>query len=432
MPLARGVDILEQMCAALARAHDLGVVHRDLKSDNILLTHARRPERLRQDPRLRPRAPRAWTRASPRRARSSGRPSTCRPSRRAAKRRRRRATSTRSACSSSRCSPGSSPSGANDRETLLEMQRTAAAAAPALDQAGRAARGRGHRRQAAREGPAQALPGRPPPPRGAEGAPAQPAQHAVGGRGAGDERRRRRRRRRRSRAGVIEWASRAALFSRMVVARLPDGQRAAGGAERARRRRGIWRRGRRGSRARSRATRASSRRSSGAGARSARRSGARSRSWRTRSRARCASCRPSRQEVARLREELTAGREARPPQARQPADAAAQPAAHAARRSSSGRARRRRSSRRSASSSASTRTEGGREGRAGARPAPADRGAPQPARPLRRGARGGPAQGREKVARAHARGARLREGVQRGVEPPARTTCAASPSAATS
>jgi serine/threonine protein kinase len=38
MPLARSVDILEQMCAALARAHDLGVVHRDLKSDNILLT----------------------------------------------------------------------------------------------------------------------------------------------------------------------------------------------------------------------------------------------------------------------------------------------------------------------------------------------------------------------------------------------------------
>ena len=37
-PLSRGVDILEQMCAALARAHDLGVVHRDLKSDNILLT----------------------------------------------------------------------------------------------------------------------------------------------------------------------------------------------------------------------------------------------------------------------------------------------------------------------------------------------------------------------------------------------------------
>ncbi|MEM9068110.1 MAG: protein kinase [Myxococcota bacterium] len=41
MPIARAVDILEQMCAALARAHDLGVVHRDLKSDNIMLTDRR-------------------------------------------------------------------------------------------------------------------------------------------------------------------------------------------------------------------------------------------------------------------------------------------------------------------------------------------------------------------------------------------------------
>lgn len=38
MNMVRSVDILEQMCAALGRAHDLGVVHRDLKSDNILLT----------------------------------------------------------------------------------------------------------------------------------------------------------------------------------------------------------------------------------------------------------------------------------------------------------------------------------------------------------------------------------------------------------
>ena len=38
MPISRAVDILEQMTAALARAHDLGVVHRDLKSDNIMIT----------------------------------------------------------------------------------------------------------------------------------------------------------------------------------------------------------------------------------------------------------------------------------------------------------------------------------------------------------------------------------------------------------
>lgn len=37
--VARAIDILEQMAAALGRAHDLGVVHRDLKSDNILLTN---------------------------------------------------------------------------------------------------------------------------------------------------------------------------------------------------------------------------------------------------------------------------------------------------------------------------------------------------------------------------------------------------------
>ncbi|MBN1655409.1 MAG: protein kinase [Deltaproteobacteria bacterium] len=38
LAITRAVDILEQMCAALTRAHDLGVIHRDLKSDNIMLT----------------------------------------------------------------------------------------------------------------------------------------------------------------------------------------------------------------------------------------------------------------------------------------------------------------------------------------------------------------------------------------------------------
>src|SRR5262249_15645928 len=38
MPIPRAVDILEQMSAALTRAHGVGVIHRDLKSDNIMLT----------------------------------------------------------------------------------------------------------------------------------------------------------------------------------------------------------------------------------------------------------------------------------------------------------------------------------------------------------------------------------------------------------
>jgi serine/threonine protein kinase len=37
MDLAMSADILEQVVAALARAHDLGVVHRDMKPDNIYL-----------------------------------------------------------------------------------------------------------------------------------------------------------------------------------------------------------------------------------------------------------------------------------------------------------------------------------------------------------------------------------------------------------
>ena len=39
MDLAVSLDILEQVSAALARAHDLGVVHRDIKPDNIILVN---------------------------------------------------------------------------------------------------------------------------------------------------------------------------------------------------------------------------------------------------------------------------------------------------------------------------------------------------------------------------------------------------------
>ena len=38
MEIARAVDMMVQTCSALAHAHDFGVVHRDIKSDNVFLT----------------------------------------------------------------------------------------------------------------------------------------------------------------------------------------------------------------------------------------------------------------------------------------------------------------------------------------------------------------------------------------------------------
>jgi len=46
MPLRRGLKILTQVAAAVAAAHDAGVLHRDLKPDNIMLTMARNTEQV--------------------------------------------------------------------------------------------------------------------------------------------------------------------------------------------------------------------------------------------------------------------------------------------------------------------------------------------------------------------------------------------------
>lgn len=40
MPLATGIDVLQQVCAGLHHAHELQIVHRDLKPENIMLVPA--------------------------------------------------------------------------------------------------------------------------------------------------------------------------------------------------------------------------------------------------------------------------------------------------------------------------------------------------------------------------------------------------------
>jgi serine/threonine-protein kinase len=129
MPLTRAVDVLEQMCAALARAHDLGVVHRDLKSDNIMLTTrgGRRDfvkildfglAALARDPRLAPKGAVFGTPEymSPEQARGED------------------ATAQSDLYALGilfyEMVTGQLPFRSNDRETLLEMQRTAPAPRP--------------------------------------------------------------------------------------------------------------------------------------------------------------------------------------------------------------------------------------------------------------------------------------------------------------
>lgn len=129
MPLTRAVDVLEQMCAALARAHDLGVIHRDLKSDNIMLTSrgGRRDfvkildfglAALARDPRLAPKGAVFGTPEymSPEQARGED------------------ATAQSDLYALGilffEMVTGQLPYRSNDRETLLEMQRSAASPRP--------------------------------------------------------------------------------------------------------------------------------------------------------------------------------------------------------------------------------------------------------------------------------------------------------------
>jgi hypothetical protein len=221
MPLARGVDVLEQMCAALSRAHDLGVVHRDLKSDNILLTtRGGRKDfvkildfglaHLAMDPRLAPKGAVFGTPEymSPEQARGE------------------EATAQSDLYALGvlffEMLTGQLPFRSDDRETLLEMQRTSVAPRPRsikpdvlpsaetiviklLEKDRRKRFQDGHHLHEELKSLQRSLPATPweiaatgenamPPP-------APPPQSE----------------------GVIEWASRAALFSRMVSRAYPGG-----------------------------------------------------------------------------------------------------------------------------------------------------------------------------------------------------------------
>ena len=231
MALARGVDILEQMCAALARAHDLGVVHRDLKSDNILLsTRGGRKDfvkildfglaHLAMDPRLAPKGA------------VFGTPEYMAPEQ----------------------ARGEEANAQSDLYALgvLFFEMLTGQLPFRIERPRDAPRDAAHRAappkprsikpdilpaaeamvlQAAREGPAQALPGRPPPPRRAEGAPALAAQHAVGGRDVG-----RRRGASAAPAAAVAGRHRVGEPRRALLADgeplLPAGERAAGDSER--------------------------------------------------------------------------------------------------------------------------------------------------------------------------------------------------------
>ena len=219
--LSRAVDILEQMCAALARAHDLGVVHRDLKSDNILLsTRGGRKDfvkildfglaHLAMDPRLAPKGAVFGTPEymSPEQARGeeAGPPSDLYAL----------------GVLFYEMLTGQLPFRSNDRDTLLEMQRSAPPPKPSaikpdvlpqaelivlklLEKERRKRYQDAHHLHEELKALQRSLPSTPwevqANPQNAAPPPPPPPQSP----------------------GVIEWASRAALFSRMVSRVYPTG-----------------------------------------------------------------------------------------------------------------------------------------------------------------------------------------------------------------
>src|SRR5215470_8117048 len=222
MPLARSVDILEQMCAALARAHDLGVVHRDLKSDNILLsTRGGRKDfvkildfglaHLAMDPRLAPKGA------------VFGTPEYMSPEQARGEEATPQADLYALGVLFFEMLTGQLPFRSNDRDTLLEMQRTQPPPRPRsirpdahpqgesislrlLEKDVRKRYRDAHHLQEELKALQRSLPtqaweieG------GGEAAPAPPPPPPPAS------------------AGVIEWASRAALFARMVSRAYPSG-----------------------------------------------------------------------------------------------------------------------------------------------------------------------------------------------------------------
>ena len=221
LPSARGVDILEQMCAALARAHDLGVVHRDLKSDNILLTQRGGRKdfvkildfglaAIARDPRLAPKGA------------VFGTPEYMSPEQARGEEATPQADLYALGVLFFEMLTGQLPFRSNDRDTLLEMQRTQPPPRPRSIRADAHPQGEAislrllekdvrkryrdaHHLQEELKALQRSLPSQAWEVEGgdAPAAPPPPPPPAS--------------------AGVIEWASRAALFSRMVSRAYPSG-----------------------------------------------------------------------------------------------------------------------------------------------------------------------------------------------------------------